>query len=168
MAEILTFPTRAATGRGMERYLQDRECLALGLLDPFASWVETLESWFAAHPRAHNKRNDALRLLLVDTWLVFHMACDKASRLEMKPHHHLRWAQLQYFDLSDFELLVIVNDNLLDLRRGLQALCQQHPPQTRSDLSLHGLSQSIDRLNQQLNYFFDSDGCASRQPEWTS
>ncbi|OHZ00145.1 MULTISPECIES: hypothetical protein [Salinicola] len=168
MAEIITFPTRAATDRGMERYLQGRECLALGLLDPFAGWVETLESWFAAHPQAHNKRNDALRSLLIDTWLVFHMACDKASRLEMEPHHSLRWAQLQYFDLSDFELLVIVNDNLLDLRRGLQALCQQHPPQTRSDLSLHGLTQSIGRLNQQLNHFFDSDGCASRQPEWTS
>lgn len=168
MAEIVTFPTRVATDRGMERYLQGRECLVLGLLDPFAGWVETLESWFAVHPRAHNTRNDALRSLLADTWLVFHMACDKASRLEMEPRHSLRWAQLQYFDLSDFELLVIVNDNLLDLRRGLQALCQQHPPQTRSDLSLHGLTQSIGRFNQQLNHFFDSDGCASRQPEWTS
>ena len=160
MAEIVTFPTRTATDQSMERYLQGRECLALGLLDPFAGWVETLESWFAAHPRAHNKRNDALRSLLADTWLVFHMACDKASRLEMAPHHSLRWAQLQYFDLSDFELLVIVNDNLLDLRRGLQ-----YPPKTRSDLSLQGLTQSIGRLNEQLNHFFDSEGCASRQPE---
>lgn len=167
MAEICSFPAREATGQGMERCLQGRECLALGLLDPFAGWVETLDTWFACHPQAHNKRNDALRSLLADTWLVFHMACDKASRLEMEPHHSLRWAQLQYFDLSDFELLVIVNDNLLDLRRGLQALCQRYPPQTRSDLSLHALTQSIGRLNQQLNHFFN-DGCASRQPEWTS
>ncbi|MEC8917624.1 MAG: hypothetical protein VX796_08400 [Pseudomonadota bacterium] len=168
MAEIVAFPTREPNGHNIERYLLGRECLALGLLDPFAGWVETLESWFAAHPQARNKRNDALRALLADTWLVFHMACDRASRLEMQPYHCLRWAQLQYFNLSDFELLVIVNDNLLDLRRGLQALCQQHPPQARSDLSLHGLTQSIGRLNQQLNHFFDSDGCASRQPEWTS
>ncbi|OLO06773.1 hypothetical protein BTW08_15665 [Salinicola sp. MH3R3-1] len=165
MAEIVAFPTRVARGGGMERYLQGRECLALGLLDPFAGWVETLECWFSCHPQAHNKRNDALRALLADTWLVFHMACDQTSRLEMQPHHSLRWSQLQYFNLSDFELLVIVNDNLLDLRRGLLALCQQYPPKTRSDLSLHGLTQSIGRLNEQLNHFFDSEGCASRQPE---
>ena len=165
MAEIYSFPAREATGQGMERYLQGRECLALGLLDPFAGWLETLDTWFDAHLQAHNKRNDALRALLADTWLVFHMACDQTSRLEMQPHHSLRWSQLQYFNLSDFELLVIVNDNLLDLRRGLLALCQQHPPQTRSDLSLQGLTQSIGRLNEQLNHFFDSEGCDSRQPE---
>ncbi|WP_353980858.1 hypothetical protein [Salinicola endophyticus] len=167
MAEIFAFPSQEASAQGMERYLHGQECMALGRLDPFPEWVETLESWFAIHPQAQSKRNDALRALLADTWLVFHMACDKTGRLKMQQHHNLRWAQLQYIDLSDFELLVIVSDNLGELRRGLQALCDSYPPQTRSDLSLHGLTQSLGRLQRQLEHFFDSQCCTSLQPERT-
>lgn len=166
MAEILYFPVRESHGTGKERYLMTRECLALGSIDPFADWVETLDTWLVEHPQARTNRNDALRSLLADTRLMFHMACDKASRLEMQPHHSLRWAQLQYYHLSDFELLVIVSDNLIDLRRGVAELCQQYPPEVRSDLSLFGLIQGIDRLNQQLGRLFDPESPASRQPEW--
>ena len=168
MAKILNFPVREAHGNGMERYLMARECLALGVIDPFGNWVQILDNWFAEHPEANTRRNDSLRSLLADTWLVFHMACDKAGQLEMTPHHSLRWAQLQYHELSDFELLVIVSDNLIDLRRGLAELCQQYPPEARSDLRLFGLTQGIDRLNQRLGRLFDPEFSAARQQEWTS
>lgn len=168
MAEILSFPVREAHGHGMERYLMRRECLALGLIDPFASWVETLDSWFEEHPQARTNRNEALRSLLADTWLMFHMACDKASQLDMQPHHCLRWAQLQYHRLSDVELLVIVSDNLSNLRRGVNELSQRYPPEARRDLALFALVQSMDHLGQQLERLFEIEYSASRQPEWTS
>lgn len=166
MAKILNSPVREAHGNGMDRYLVAHECLALGVADPFGNWIQTLDNWFAEHPEASTRRNDSLRSLLADTWLVFHMACGKASQLKMKPHHSLRWAQLQYHELSDFELLVIVSDNLSNLHRGLAELCQQYPPEARSDLSLFGLTQGIDRLNHQLGRLFDTEFSASRQPEW--
>lgn len=165
MAKILNFPAREAHGNGMERYLMARECLALGVIDPFGGWVQTLDYWFAEHHEASNRRNDALRSLLADTWLVFHMACDKTGRLEMQPHHSRRWVQLQYHELSDFELLVIVSDNLIYLRQGLTELCQQYPSEARSDLRLFGLTQGIDRLNHRLERLFDPEFSASQQPE---
>lgn len=168
MAKILNFPARAAHGTGMERYLTPRECLILGLADPFADWMDILDDWFAAHPQARTQRNNALRAQLADTWLIFHLACDESSRLVMQTHHRLRWAQLEYDALSDVELLMIVSDNLNALRRGLAELCQQHPPQVRSDLNLFGLTQGVQRLNRQLTYLLDPDASASRQPEWTS
>ncbi|ALM54124.1 hypothetical protein [Halomonas huangheensis] len=168
MAEILNFPVRAAHDHGMERYLMGRECLALGLIDPFASWVETLDSWFGEHPQARTNRNESLRSLLADTWLVFHMACDQTSQLDMQPHHSLRWAQLQYHQLSDIELLVIVSDNLIDLRSGVNELSQRYPPEARSDLVLFGLVQGMDHLYQQLERLFETEFSDSRQPEWTS
>lgn len=166
MAKILDFPMRESHGLGMERYLLAHECLVLGLLDPFASWVDILDRWLAVHPQAHTQRNTVLRSLLADTWLIFHMACDQASRLEMQRHHHRRWAQLQYHELSDVELLVIVSDNLIDLRRGLTELYQQHPPEARSDLSLFGVVQGIERLNCRLGRLLDPDVSDVRQPEW--
>lgn len=167
MAKILDFPAHPAHGTGMERYLMLRECLILGLSDPFAEWTQILEGWFAAHPQARTQRNDALRALLADTWLIFHMACDESSQLVMQTHHRLRWAQLQYDELSDVELLVIVSDSLTALRRGLAELCRQHPPQVRSDLSLFGLTQGFQRLSRQLNHLLDPESSVSRQPEWT-
>ncbi len=166
MANILRFPIRKSHGAGMERYLMSRERLALGATDPFANWVKILDAWFEAYPQARTKHNEALRSLLADTWLVFHMACDRTSRLEVKPHHSLRWAQLQYHSLSDFELLVIVSDNLTDLRRGVAQLCGECPSEEHSDHNLIGLIQSIDHLNQQLGRLFDPELSASWQPEW--
>ncbi|QEA38612.1 hypothetical protein FGL86_05650 [Pistricoccus aurantiacus] len=168
MTRILNFPVREAHGIDMERYLTAQECLAFGQSDPFAHWTKALDKWFAKHPRARNRRNDVLRLLLADTWLVFHMACDRSNRLEMQLHHNLRWTQLQYHNLSDFELLVIVNDNLVDLRRDLVELSRQHSSQGRTDPDLLGIVQGIDRLNQRLDRLFDPESHASRQPEWTS
>lgn len=168
MAEILHFPVEAAQDNGMERYLMARECMALGLIDPFAKWVETLDEWFTKHPQACTSRNETLRSLLADTWLVFHIASDQNGRLEMRPHHWRRWAQLQYQDLSDFELLIIVSDNLSDLRRGVSDLCQRHPPQARSDLNLYAVTQGIERLQRQLERFLEPDISVSSRPEWTS
>lgn len=167
MAEILHFPVKEAHDNGMERYLMASECMALGLIDPFANWVETLDGWFAEHPQACTKRNEALRSLLADTWLVFHIACDQNGRLEMLPHHWRRWAQLQYQDLSDFELLIIVSDNLTDLRRGIAEICQQYPPEARSDLNLYAVTQGIERLQRQLDHLLDPDISASSRTEWT-
>lgn len=168
MAEIFNFPAREAHGNGMERYLMARECLALGMIDPFTKWIQTLDDWFYRHPEAHTRRNDTLRSLLADTWLMFHMSCDEAGQLEMKQYHGLRWAQLEYHELSDFELLVIVSDNLIDLRRGLTDLCLQSPLEGQGEPSLFGLIQDIDRLNHQLERLFYPRFSASRQSEWIS
>lgn len=165
MGKILNFPYREATVMGVERYLDPRECLVLGAMDPFADWARVLDEWFEGHPQACSARDDSIRSRLADTWLVFHMACDKASQFEMQPHHSLRWTQWQYHSLSDFELLVIVSDNLSDLRRSLTALYQRHPPETRRDLNLFSLIQGIDRLNRQLDHLFTRDVFPSRQPE---
>nr|WP_298411618.1 hypothetical protein [uncultured Halomonas sp.] len=168
MAHILHFPVHEISDVGMERYLTSKECRALSLTDPFADWIESLDHWFDAHPQSRTTRNDVLRTLLADTWLVFHMACDKGTRLVMLPHHRRRWAQLEYHDLSDFELLVIVSDNLTDLRQGLRALSHQSPPQGRSDPSLAALIHGIDQFNRRLERLFDPESSAARQPEGTS
>ena len=168
MTNIINFPVRETYDTDPERYLTPHECLALGQSDPFACWTKTLDKWFDKHPQARNRRNDVLRSLLADTWLVFHMACDRSSRLAMQIHHNLRWKQLQYHELSDFELLVIVNDNLVDLRRDLVELSRQRSLQERTDSDLSGIVQGIDRLNQQLDRLFDPEPHALRPPEWTS
>ncbi|WP_110648735.1 hypothetical protein [Salinicola peritrichatus] len=165
MGKILNFPYREATMMGVERYLESRECLVLGAMDPFADWSRALDEWFELHPQACSARHSSIRSSLADTWLIFHMACDKVSRFEMQPQHSLRWMQLQYHQLSDFELLVIVSDNLSDLRRSITDLYQQYPPATRKDLNLFSLIQGIDRLNQQLDRLFTRDALSSRQPE---
>lgn len=168
MCKILTFPTRSASDHTIERYLSRQECVSLGLSDPFGSWRNTLDTWFETHPKALNTRHDTLRSLLADTWLIFHLACDKTSTLEMQAQHNLRWTHLQYYNLSDFELVVIVNDNLIDLSRRLRDLLHEFPPLSRNDLHLHCLIQDIDRLNQKLTHLFTSDGSFAQQPEWTS
>ncbi|MBZ9559035.1 MULTISPECIES: hypothetical protein [unclassified Modicisalibacter] len=166
MAEILQFPIRAMNGSGIERYLTNLECLSLGMCDPFPEWLEVIDDWLEKHPQARTTRNTTLRSLLADTWLVFHMACDETGRLSMRPHLHRRWAQLQYHVLSDVELLVIVVDNLADIRHGVAELSQQYPPEVRDDLSLFGVEQGIARLKHQLERLLDPDVLASRQPEW--
>lgn len=169
MAEILNFPVNTAAeslGLGMERYLMPRETLMLANGDPFHGWIATLDAWFAMHPQACTSKNSAMRSLLADTWLIYHMASDKQGALDMKPHHALRWAQLQYHCLSDIELLVIVDDNCRSLCRWLNELCRAHPPETRSDLNLYAVIQGAERLGQQLEKLYAHDLETFRQPEW--
>lgn len=168
MNNILIFPNRTASDHTIERYLTRQECVSLGSSDPFGNWTSTLDSWLEAHPNALNRRHDDLRGLLADTWLIFHMACDKTSKLEMLQQQNLRWAHLQYYNLSDFELVIIVSDNLVDLSRRFRDLLQEFPPLSRNDLHLHCLIQGIDRLNNKLDHLVSSDGSFIQQPEWTS
>lgn len=169
VSNILSFPNRTANAHTIERYMTQQECVALSSSDPFGSWTSTLDSWFEEHSNnALNKRHSELRSLLADTWLIFHMACDQTSKLKMLQQHNLRWAHLQYYNLSDFELIIIVSDNLADLSRRLHDLFQEFPPLSQNDLHLHCLIQGINRLNKKLDHLFSSDGNVIQQPEWTS
>lgn len=167
MGEILAFPCRATACHCSERHLLVGECVVLGQLDRFEGLIQILDDWFALHPQACSPRNQALRALLADTWLLYHIASDGQGRLRLDAHHRIRWAQLQYDTLSDLELMLIVIDNLADVRQGVASLRAAHPPQVRSDLTLFGLEQGIDRLLQQLEKILNAPFVdARRHPEF--